>query len=242
MRICLLLTVLAVANSVQAGETTNIAPQVVHVTGVRLGDPMAWRYSLLRAAQAMFEKHAATQAPGAMLTFKLPNVDQAESDNQVEIVTADNRISLPMVSAATFALVHGVEATDSDAVVVVNKEFPKGSYRHPIVQVRSSGLPEGVKRMGDLRLACAAQFAMAKAESLKFRAMLAAVSLFGDICEEMTVTNIGAPAAPYDTMTIEDGDRKLTQSKAQGKLPRLGEKYWSDNARISYMLGGYIVN
>lgn len=242
MRICFLFAALAVAGSVQAAESTDTTPQVVHVSGARPGEPMAWRYSVLRTAQAMFERHAATQAPGAMLTFRLPSTVQGESDNQVEIVTAGSRLPLPIVSAAAFALAQGIEASDSDAMVVVNKEFRKGSFGHPNVQVRSPGLPQGVKRMGDLRLACAAQFAMAKAESLKFRAMLAAASLFGDICEEIGVTNIGAPAGPYDTIMIEDGDRKLTQSRSQGKLPRLGEKYWSDNARISYMLGGQIVN
>jgi hypothetical protein len=242
MRIYFLLTALAVASNVQAGETTEIGSQVVHVTGTRLGDPMAWRYSLLRTAQTTFDRYAATQAPGAMLTFKLPNVDEIESDGQVAIVTADNRIPLPMVSPASFVLVNSVEATDDHAMVVVNKNFSKGSFGHPKVQVRSPGLPEGVKRMGDLRLACAAQMAMAKAESFKFRAIFAAASLFGDVCEEMAVTNIDAPAGPYDTMMIEDGERKLTRSKSQEKVPRLGEKDWSDNARISYLLGGQIVN
>jgi hypothetical protein len=91
--------------------------------------------------------------------------------------------------------------------------------------------------MGDLRLACAAQMAMAKAEGFKFRAALATASVFGlDVCDKLEVTKLDAPAEPYDTVTIEDGDRRLVMPAAGRNLPRLGDKNWSDNARISYSL------
>ena len=238
MRFCFLLTALAIAGSGQAADTTD-TPQMVHVQGTKPGAPMAWRYGLLQTAQATFEEYAATRAPGASLTFRLPNVDPEGGGNQVALVVADKQTPLPMVAAATFAL--GTAAGGRGAMVVADRDFAKGSYRHPNVQVRSPGLPEGVRRMGDLRLACAAQVAMAKAESLKFRALLASASLFGDLCAEMEVANIGAPAGPYDTMTIEDGERVLAQARSQGPLPRLGEQAWSDNARISFTLNGQIV-
>jgi hypothetical protein len=241
MHIRLLLIALTIASSAQAANTTNPNPQTVHVTGTRLGEPMAWRYSLLRTAEDVFKKHEARLAPGATLAFRLPNVNEAQDGNVVEIVTATRRIPLPMVSATEFALPHSLETVDDDAMVVVNRDFPEGSFRQPNVQVRSPGLVEGVKRMGDLRLACAVQVAMAKAQNFKFRAILAAASLFGEICEEMEVTNIGAPIGLYDTVTIEDGDRRMTQPRSQERVPKLGDKSWSDNTRISYRLNGQIV-
>lgn len=241
MRVFSFMAVLAIADSAHAVDTTNIAPQVVHITGARPGAPMAWRYSLLQAAEAVFNRHEARLAPGATLAFKLPNVNETQTSIEVEIVSATRRIRLPMVSAAAFTLPFGDEATDSDAMVAVNRDFPKGSYRHPNVQVRSPGLPEDVKRMGDLRLACAAQVAMVKEHDLKSRALLAAASLFGEICQEMEVTNIGAPAGPYDTMTIEDGGRTMTQPRSHKEPLKLGSKNWSDNAHISYRLNGQIV-
>jgi len=242
MRIRSFLILLAVASSAQAAGSINVGHRVVPDDGPPAANPMTWRYQLLETAQDHFEKRAAAQAPGATLTFRLPKADPVQADNQVEIVRADMRTRLPMASATTFALLRDTEAADNDAMVVVNRNFAPGHKDHPIVQVRSPGLPEGLKRMGDLRLACAAQMAMAKAEGLKFRAVLVTVSLFGfNVCDELDVTEIDAPAGPYDTVTIEDGARRLAQPAAQRNLPRLGDKEWSDNARISYTLNGHIV-
>jgi hypothetical protein len=230
MRIHFFLTLLVVATSVQAADSE---------PG---GKPMLWRYQLLQTAQDLFEKRAAMQAPGATLTFSLPKVDAAQANNQVEIVRADKHIVLPMVSNTTFALVRDGDAAESDAMVVVNRNFPKGEMNHPNVQVRSPGLPDGVRRMGDLRLACAAQMEMAKAEGLKFRALLATASMFGfSVCDKLEVTKIDAPAGPYDTVVVEDGGRRLVQPVAQPNLLQLGDKNWSDNARISYTVSEHIV-
>lgn len=230
MRIRFFLILLAVATCVQAADNEPA------------GKPMTWRYQLLQTAQDLFEKRAAMQAPGATLTFSLPKVDAAQANNQVEIVRADKHIVLPMISNTTFALVRDADAAESDAMVVVNRNFPKGEMNHPNVQVRSPGLPDGVKRMGDLRLACAAQIEMAKAEGLKFRALLATVSMFGiSVCDKLEVTKIDAPTGPYDTVTIEDGGRRLVQPAAQPNPLQLGDKNWSDNARISYTVSDHIV-
>ncbi|MDF3036166.1 MAG: hypothetical protein K0S28_1440 [Paucimonas sp.] len=203
---------------------------------------MTWRYQLLQTAQEVFERHVDTQAPGATLTFSLPKVDATQTSNQVEIVRANKRIVLPMVSNTTFALIRDAEAAESDAMVVVNRNFPRGVMNHPNVQVRSPGLPDGVRRMGDLRLACAAQMEMVKAEGLKFRALFATASMFGlRMCDTLEVTKIDVPVGPYDTVTIEDDNRRLVQPIAQANPPQLGDKKWSDNARISYTVRDHIV-
>lgn len=242
MRIHFFLILLAVASTAQAGDTNSVGSQAVSEDRQPAAKPMAWRYGLLQTAQDLFDERKAAQAPGATLTFRLPKVDALQGDNQVEIVRADQRIPLPMASSITFALVRHAEATESDALVVVNRNFGRGQENHPLVQVRSPGLPNGVRRMGDLRLACAAQIAMAKAERLKFRAILATASLFGfNVCDKLNVTEIDGPTGPYDTVLIEDGGRQLVQPTAQPNLPSLSDKDWSDNARISYRLGERIV-
>jgi len=235
MRFPLLFVALAVALPLQAAEPADAGPQVVHVKGVAPGQPMAWRYALLHKAQAVFEQGSAAQAPGARLSFRLPRIDPAQDGNLVELVMDDKRLPLAMATAASFALPGPGAVDGDDAMVVANKDFPKGSYLHPNVQVRSPGLPANVVRMGDLRLACTAQVAMAKAESLKFRLLLGTVGLFADLCGEMEITSMNAPTGRYDTITIEDGERTLTLAKSDDKLPRLGEKSWSDNARIIYL-------
>jgi hypothetical protein len=210
-----------------------------HATDTEEAKPMAWRFQLLEKAQTTFEKRAASQAPGAKMTFRLPKVDAAQAGNQVEIVGADHRVPLTMASNTTFSLKRGTLAEDSDSMVVVNRNFPKGEFNHPLVQVRSPGLPDGVQRMGDLRLACAAQMEMAKAEGLKFRAALATASLFGfNLCEKLEAAKIEAPKGAYDTVTIEDGERRLVKSAKDEHALQLGDKAWSDDARISYTLDG----
>jgi hypothetical protein len=197
---------------------------------------------LLETAQDVFDKRASENAPGATMTFRLPKVDPAQGGNQVEIAGADHHVPLTMPTNTTFVLKRGTLAEDSDAMVVVNRNFPKGEFNHPLVQVRSPGLPEGVQRMGDLRLACAAQMEMAKSEGLKFRAALATAGLFGfNVCDKLEATKVEAPSAPYDTVTIEDGSRRLVQSAKDKHPPELGDKGWSDDARISYTLNGHIV-
>jgi len=241
MRIRSFLVLLAVAGSVQAADI-NVGHRDVPDDGQAVAKPMAWRLSLLETAQDLFDKRAAEQAPGATLAFRLPKVDAAQAGNQVEIVGADHHVPLPMVSSNAFALKRGTLAEDDDSMVIVNRNFPKGEFNHPLVSVRSPGLPDGVKRMGDLRLACAAQMAMAKTEGFTFRAALAAASLFGfNLCEKLEATKFDEPAGPYDTVTIEDGERRLVLAAKDKHPPELGDKGWSDNARISYALNGSIV-
>lgn len=212
---------------------------VGHKTDSNEAKPMAWRFGLLEAAQDVFDKHAPENAPGATMRFRLPKVDAAQDENQVEIVGADHRIPLTMPSNTTFVLKRGTLAEGGDALVVVNRNFPKGEYNHPLVQVRSPGLPDGVKRMGDLRLACMAQLEMAKGEGLKFRAVLGAVSLFGfSVCNKLEAAKADEPVGKYDTVTIEDGSRRLVQSAKDKNGVELGDKAWSDDARISYTLDG----
>ena len=239
MRIRLFLILLALAGTVHAADTVGVSHQSDDQDAAK---PMAWRYRLLETAQDVFEKRAAQQAPGAALSFRLPKVGPADAGNQVAIVLEDKRIPLPMDSPNTFAFVRDPEAQERDALVVANRYFRKGQENHPLVQVRSPGLPDGVKRIGDLRLACAAQIEMAKAEGLKFRAVLATVGLFGlNICNKLEVTRIEAPSGPYDTVTIEDRARRLVQPAKQRDTPLLNDKEWSDNARITYTLNERIV-
>lgn len=239
MRIRSFLVLLAVAGSAHASDGFNVG----HRDDSDEAKPMAWRFSLLEKAQDVFARRAPEQAPGAAMTFRLPKVDAAQAGNQVELVGADHRIPLPMASNTSFRLLRGTLAEDSDTMVVVNRNFPKGEFNHPLVQVRSPGLPDGVKRMGDLRLACAAQMEMAKAEGLKFRAVLAGASLFGfNVCDKLEATKVEEPKGAYDTVTVEDGERRLVQPAKDKHAPALGDKGWSDNARISYTLDGRIVN
>ena len=199
--------------------------------------PMTWRYETLEAAQELFDRHATRYAPNALLTFRLPQFGASDDRNVVELVQGGARTALPMAAPAAFMLV-GASAP-GDARVVVNRHFPAGAIVHPHVQVRSSDLPPGVLRLGDLRVACQAQQAMAKTEGLQAHAVLGVSSLLGfDACDKQPVAAFDAPGSPFDTIVIEDGARQASLAAGQAGAFTLGDKRWSDNARIRFTLNG----
>ncbi|UVW29525.1 hypothetical protein [Massilia sp. H6] len=228
----------AVAGSACAGDGFEVS----HKSDSAQAKPMAWSLQLLEKGKHVFDKRGPKKAPGATLSFRLPKVDVDQGENQVVIVRADRRIPVTMLSNNTFVLGQDNLGKSSDALVVVNRNFPKGEFNHPLVQVRSPGLPGGVRRMGDLRLSCEAQMEMAKGEGFKFRALVGAVNMFGfDICKELEITKLDAPSSKYDTVTVEDGNRRLVQAAKDKNVVELGDNAWSDDARISYTLNGSLV-
>lgn len=242
MRTCVLLISLALAGSVQATDGFAAGHRSIPDEGEAQTRPMSWRYGLLEAAREAFDAGVAARAPGASLRFRLPRTDPAQDGNRVEIVSAGQHIALAMATKTAFALPPAGEVVDDDAVVVVNRTFRKGDNLHPNIEVRSPGLADGVRRVGDMRLACAAQMAMAKAEGFKVRAVLGAVGLFGlNICDKMEIAKFDTPSLPYDSITIEDGGHRLVIAKSTRETPQLGDKTWSDNARVSYTLAGQAV-
>lgn len=232
----LLAAAAATAGAAYAEDTVEFGHRVTPADAQANGNPMAWDYKVLRAAQDVFDERTAARAPGAVLAFRLPRPALGQDGNRVEIVRADRRIPLTMTSNDAFVLTRDAAAAQAGAMVtVVNRNFNQGSYNEPVAQVRSPGLAENVRRLGDLRLACAAQMAMLKAEGFKIKAMLSVTNLFGlDLCDDTKVMDFDKPAGSFDTVTIEDGERRLVFPARQSKAPRLGDRDWSDNARITY--------
>jgi len=94
-------------------------------------------------------------------------------------------------------------------------------------------------RMGDLRLACQAQFAMAKTEGLKAQALLEAASLLGfDACNKLAVPLFDTPGEAFDTIVVDDGARHASLAASGAGTLTLGDKRWSDNARIYFTMDG----
>ena len=203
--------------------------------------PMAWRYDTLAAAQDAFDRQATRLAPNSLLTFRLPKVDAGDTGSLVELVQGSARTPLPMVTPTAFLLASAGAGADA-ARVVANRDFPPGVVHHPNVRVRSHDVPPGVVRMGDVRLACQAQMAMAKTEGFRVHAVLGAASLLGfDACNKMTVASFDAPGSPFDTIVIDDGERHAQLAAGAPDALMLGDKRWSDNARISFTWQGQAV-
>ena len=211
------------------------------VTGDKAGDgkPMAWRYRVLAAGQDLFDKRAPSLAPGATLAFSLPKVE--DGDNHVQIVKAEGALNLPMPTPTSFRLVRDEAAAQENADVVVNRRFAPGVMNHPNVQVRSPGLAADTRRLGDLRLACQVQVAMAKTEDMKLRMLVAVGSMFGlDLCEKMKIDEIDAPRG-FARVMFEHAGRQVVYSRkgpAEQTMPTLSDRAWPDDTRISYLNDG----
>jgi hypothetical protein len=73
-------------------------------------------------------------------------------------------------------------------------------------------------------------------------AALGAARLFGfDVCNKLAVTVFDAPARRFDTIVVDDGERRASLAAGAPDAPTLGDRQWSDNARISFTWQGQAV-
>jgi hypothetical protein len=69
--------------------------------------------------------------------------------------------------------------------------------------------------------------------------VLGAVGMFGfNVCKKLEAAVVDEPAGKYDTVTIEDGRRRIVQSSEDKNQVELGDSACTNEARISYMLNG----
>jgi hypothetical protein len=241
VRPALLTAVLVTACLSHGAQAIEVGHTVIPDKGAAVeARPMAWDYRLLSRALEVFERRAPTLAPGASLFFALPKVDGGNTT--VELVGPTGRTRLPMPTPTTFILPHD-KAHSGDAQVVVNRNFEPGNVNHPNIVVRSPNLPDGVRRLGDLRLACEAQMAQAKGEGMKLRMILGALDTFlsDGICGKLAIDQLDTPASAFDRVVLSAGERRevlATTGKNDERLPKLGDRSWPDDTRIEFMREG----
>ncbi len=134
--------------SAQAQEAP--APPRVTVRATR--DPVDKSYRKMIAGMDLFEQRHAL-APQARLRFQLlPRLPNTTLDGVTLRVAGDN-VTLPVQidSDYTFTLERSPQAWQEDAALIANRKTTSLTWR---VQVRSPGVPPGLRRLGDLRLEC----------------------------------------------------------------------------------------
>ena len=157
---CAVLLALAVASPMglaQAPATTaatdggNAAPaQRVTVAATR--DPVDKSYRKMIAGMDRFERLKAL-APQATLRFQLlPRLPDTALDG-ITLRVAGDSVSLPVTVAPdhTFTLPRDARALAEDAALIASRKTSTLTWR---AQVRSPGVPAGMRRLGDLRLEC----------------------------------------------------------------------------------------
>jgi hypothetical protein len=130
-------------------QTAQPVPSVT-VSGTR--DPVDKSYRRMIKGMDRFEREHAL-APAASLRFHLlPRLSTAKMTGITLRVAGDNvTIPVPVAEDNSFVLPRNEQALREDAAVLANRKTNTMTWR---VSVRTPGLPDNVRRLGDLRLEC----------------------------------------------------------------------------------------
>jgi len=151
-RLALLLLAAPWAAAGAAGQAPAPAGQVATVTVRSTRDPVDKSYRKMIRGMERFERDHAL-APHAGLRFRvLPRVPGVNM-NGITLRIAGDSITLPVRVAAdnSFVLPRNEQALREDADVLANRKTSSMTWRASIV---TPGLPEGTRRLGDMRLEC----------------------------------------------------------------------------------------
>ena len=243
MRVALLMTLGAalgcgIPGAAGAGETGAPGnPDTVHVNAIR--DAEARRYKVIVAGMDAFERHRRL-APGVdALRFRVERRRQPDTGlAPVARLEGDDGfvLPLPLDADGEILMPRSEPALDANSELVLNQK--RGDYRiEP--SIRTPGLPQHVRRLGDLRLECQVRVAMAKEEiGLMWTLTINSLLLTTDWCgfmKDKKVRFTYSAAHPIGTAFLEDGARSVNIefSGKRYSVP-LYDPRWSDDALIQF--------
>ncbi|HEU4851035.1 MAG TPA: hypothetical protein VFT37_02655 [Telluria sp.] len=198
----------------------------VKVSGMR--DPDFKPYRTMLLGLDAFDKHHG-RAPAADLKFVLRPLAPGGDIKGVTLRIAgeESSVAVPVSPEGTFTLVRD-PSIEKDAELLTNRK--KGSVRwRPLV--RSPGVPEGSRRLGDLRLECAVRWAVEK-EGMSFvqRNLFAALGA----CNNKRIFVYYHVDAPLESATLREGGRTRDVARPGATFfsPPLHDESWSDDALV----------
>lgn len=213
----------------RAQSAPSEAPDVVRVTGVRA---IPWKsYRAMRAAMDAFAKYKA-HAPDAEFNFGLVLPAGYELPlNFAMRVRTPAGLEYPIVMKGKFFIPPILPDNALDADVVTNL---KGFTVKIGTQVETAGVPAGMARLGDMRLACQIGRAIKRVEDAPLTRLLRP-----NYCENRTSNYWMTPSRPADGAELVDGERRMTldagteETGVSFRIP-LQDTGWSDNALVIY--------
>jgi hypothetical protein len=204
----------------------------VEVSGVK--DPELRPYRVMSRGLGAFDKHHGL-APGASLRFELKNQDgTTQSPDGLALRLSGDTVDLPLAldGDATFILPRSQEAFDDNADLVLNRKKSRMRWRP---RVRSPGVPDNTRRLGDIRLECEVAWAVMKDEiGIVARTAMAVV---GGMCHApMTALYYRAPKR-LEAVRLTSGERSrlLTLSEDHHSfIVPVRSKEWDNESLITY--------
>lgn len=206
--------------------------QVVQIPGIKDAELRSYR-----SIVAGFEAFDANRklAPAAPLRFRLvrngPPEPGATAGLAIRIVGNGAPIPVEVAPDGVFSVPRIDSAYDDDAELVLNRK--RGLFRG-MPEVRTPGLPDNVRRLGDLRLECRVTMAIAKTHlGFAIRTLITTVMRTSDWCS-FDDFHYSAPAsARLSAVTLVDGERRLAGKVFEWnyEVP-LSDASWPDDALI----------
>ncbi len=140
------------ASTGQAQTQATGALKQVTITAQASPDPVEKSYVKMIRGMDFFESHRA-MAPEAQLRYKLlPRKPDSRMDGiQLNVVGSRVEIPVPVAADNTFTLERNAQAINEDALVMLERRALTMTWR---ADIRSPGVPDGSRRLGDLRLEC----------------------------------------------------------------------------------------
>ncbi|CAH0279555.1 hypothetical protein SRABI118_03735 [Massilia sp. Bi118] len=235
MRPAALLLLAALAAGAHAAETPAPAPHSVEVNSIR--NPEMRSYRSIWAGLDAFDEYR-KMAPAAPLRFRVLGADGkpvATADGlALRLASDDGSTPVAIDAAGLVDIARSQAAYDADAYFILNQKRGRFSARP---EIRTPGLPDNVRRLGDLRLECRVSVAIAK-DQIPFlaRAAINTMMLSTDWCGKKDM-NASFPAGrELEGAVISHGGRSAElelESHRDSYMAPLGNPAWPDDALIT---------
>jgi hypothetical protein len=215
-----------------AAPAAEAAQQTVQVSGTR--DPQLKPYRQMLKGVDAFDAYHTKLAPRAEMRFELREGNGAPPVDglALNIVGDTVRIPLPLAPDATFTIPRSKEAADDDADMILNRKKDQVMWRP---HIRSPGVPDNARRLGDLRLECEMSWAVVR-QDMSF-VMRNSLSVAGGLCHTgMVALHYAAPRA-VKAITLVSGERReplqVFKDSQRFRIP-LHDSSWNDETLVVY--------
>jgi hypothetical protein len=217
------------------------APKAVEVKGLK--DPELRRYRSVSVGLDVFDQHRALAPQVDALRFRLvPQRAHAGATTDgvtLHIVGKGEPVAIPIMPDGRFTIARDEAAFRDNADLMFNR---KRNMFRSIADVRTPGLPDKVRRLGDFRLECRVNIAIIKTEvPLYIRAAITSLLLTSDWCSKMGIFMSLPPHSQLARATLVHGQRStdipLHLLEAGYESP-LSDAGWPDDALLELEYAG----
>lgn len=233
---CFTLAILLGASAPAAAQDSKPdSPEEIKVNAMR--DPEVRKYEAIVAGLNAFDEYHGMAPKVPVLQFRVePRGGAQKPELPAARLGGDDGFSLALAvdTDGMFTVPRSQAALDANSELVLNQK--RRDYRVTPV-VRSPGMPDHVRRLGDLRLECRVQVAIVK-EEIPLWVVLAANTLLRtrDWCGFTFEGKSGFTFKHTHTLraaVLVDGNRSaLLETEGKGFRVPLGDTRWSDDSLI----------